>query len=598
MINGYNHQGLDIDLSSGKVSVFEIEDSVIEKYMGGRGLAVFYLSRELPPEVSGLASENIMVIAAGALGGSMTPSNARFSVAFKSPLTGTISSANSGGSWGVTFKKTGFDVALVRGKAAAPVYIHIHDGKAEIEECQSLWGTSIPELTDSLKQTHSRSTKVLGIGPAGENQVMFASLINENGHAVGRGGAGAVAGSKNLKAILVSGKKKFAPANSKLYQAGIEQASKLIKSMPVTSKALPQLGTPGLVQLIADHDMLPHKNFQDTAHQSSDISGITGETLRKEILTTSKSCLNCVISCTRRTKVGSKTGEGPEYETIGMLGANLGIYDIKEVALANYVCNETGMDTISLGNTIGLLMELNEKGLIDQSAADGMNIKFGATGILETLAEKTAFKRGIGGEIALGAKRLAEKYNAPELAMVVKGLELPAYDPRASYLQALGYATSPRGGCHLKGGYAINLGFFGGARQVDRFMVDTVSGHIVNLQDSGCVADFLGVCRFAFFSVSENELSRIYSGFTGLDVGPEDLQAVAKRIQNLERNFNINCGFTKKDDTLPERFFSEEIMIDNQMRSIDVKDHLGRMLTKYYEIRKWDDEGIPSTDDL
>ncbi len=594
MVNGYNNRGLDVHLDSGRISAFELGDEVIARYLGGRGLGVFFLRRDLAATVEPLAAENLLVVAAGGLNGSMAPTGGRFSVTFKSPLTGTIASANSGGFWGVTFKRSGHDLLVLRGCAAAPVYLHISEQGAELRECPELWGESIPAVTAKLKERHSKAARVLAIGPAGENGVRFAALINDNSRAVGRAGVGAVMGSKKLKAIVVEGQKQYAPSRPDLYQSGIYQANKLLKSMPVTSRALTELGTAGLVKLIYDHDMLPHRNFQDVTHRPEDVEKISGEALRENILVAPRACFNCRIACGRQTRVGERHGEGPEYETVALLGANLGIYDIREVALANYLCNELGMDTISFGNTVGLAMELFERGVIGRRQTKGLELRFGSSGILEKLASQTAFQRDFGRDIALGAKRLAEKYGMPQLAMVVKGLELPGYEPRATMAQALGYATSPRGGCHLQGGYAVTLGFFGASREVDRFLIETTAGHVVNQQDSGCISDMLGLCRFSSYAFGENEISRIYSGFSGIDLSPHDLEKIARHIQEEERRFNIGAGFDHHDDTLPERMFSEKIMIAGEPRAIDRQFHFQPLLQKYYEIRGWDEKGLPT----
>ena len=417
--------------------------------------------------------------------------------------------------------------------------------------------------------------------------------MNDYSRAVARGGPGALMGSKNLKAIVVDGRKKFQPANPELYHAGIYQANKLLSSMPVTSKALPQLGTIGLLKLINDHDMLPHKNFQDVYHKPENIEKIRGELLRKKLLKGKRGCFNCTITCTRKTEVSGKIGEGPEYETTALMGANLDIYELEDIALANYICNDYGIDTISFGNTLGLAMELYEKGYIDKEDTGGIELRFGTREILQKIAEDTGLKRGFGNHLGEGAKRLSERFGAPELSMTVKGLELPGYEPRASYTQALGYATSPRGGCHLKGGYLVTLGFFGGSREVNRFLIDTAAGHVVNEQDSGCVADTLGICRFSFYGFGENELSRIYSGYTGIEISPEELKFIAQRIQNIERKYNIKAGFGREDDTLPQRMFEEKIMIAGELRAIDRESQFEKMLEKYYEIRGWDKDGNP-----
>jgi aldehyde:ferredoxin oxidoreductase len=596
MVNGYNNKGLDLDLSTGKIETFSLEDTVIEKFLGGRGFGTYYLSRELCPTVDPKSSDNMMVISSGGLGGSLSPASGRFSVTFKSPLTGTISSANSGGFWGNSFKRTGFDLALIRGKASVPVYVYMSIKKVEIKECPDLWGKSIPSITEYFMNKYSPGVKVLGIGVAGERGVKFASIMNDYNRAIGRGGAGAVMGSKNLKAIVVEGNKNFKPAKEDLYKKGLYQANKLVKNLPVTSRALTELGTPGLVNLIYDHDMLPRHNFMDVNHSGEDIEKISGEHLRIKILKSAKGCFNCTIRCGRSTRVGKKHGEGPEYETIAMMGANLGIYNLEEIALANYICNETGMDTISLGGTLAIAMELFEKGIINKNDTGGIELRFGARGILENLTAQTAKCEDFGNDLAQGALRLGKQYNSEHLAMVVKGLELPGYDPRASLLQALGYATSPRGGCHLKGGYAVCLGFFGGAREVHRFLVDTSAGHSVEAQDSGCVTDALGVCRFVSYSVNENELARIFSGYTGLDFSPDDLKECARKIQDLERIFNLKAGFNKEDDILPQRMYNEKIRIAGIERSIHKQHQFEPMLQKYYQIRDWGEEGVPRAD--
>lgn len=587
MINGYNGKGLTIDLSSGQIEEFYLPDEVLATYLGGRGWGAHFLSTKSNPHIDPLSPDSLVVIASGGLNGSAAPTCGRFSLIFKSPLTGTIFSSNSGGFWGNTFKRTGFDVLLIKGKAPVPVYLYLSENKVQLIECPELWGTAIPELTDHLLTKHSSTARVLGIVPAGENKVRFASVMNDLGRTCGRGGGGAVFGSKNLKAIVVAGKKAFLPSHREKYQTGLFQANKLLRSLPVTAKAFPLLGTSGLLKLVYEHDMLVHRNFQDTFHAPENIAKISGERLRQTIFRGARGCYNCRIRCTRLTQVGNLKGEGPEFETISMMGANLDIYDLPTIAKANYICNDFGLDTISLGNTLGAAMELFEKGFLTSQETEGKNLSFGAKDLLVALTKQTALRQGIGDLLAEGALRLTLKFKAPGLAMVVKGLELPAYDPRSTLMQALGYATSTRGGCHLKGGYMISLGFFGGAREVDRFLVDTVADHVVDEQDSGCVADMLGICRFAYFAFSENELSRIYSGFTGIDFGPDDLKKAAKKVIQIEREFNLLAGIDPAQDTLPTRFFEEKIQIAGKKRNIDRETQFNHLLKKYYEIRNW-----------
>jgi len=587
VINGYNEKGLTIDLTSGQIEEFNLADDVLTSYLGGRGWGAYFLTEKSDPQIDPLSPESLVVVASSGLNGSGAPTGGRFSLIFKSPLTGTICSSNSGGFWGNTFKRTGFDVLLIKGKAPTPVYLYLSENKVELIECPELWGMSIPELTAHLLTKHSSTARVLGIGPAGEKMVLFASVMNDLGRTCGRGGGGAVFGSKNLKAIVVEGKKTFSPAQREKYQTGLYQANKLLRSLPVTAKAFSLLGTSGLLKLVYQHDMLAHRNFQDTYHAPENIAKISGERLQQTIFQKARGCYNCRIRCTRLTRVGNLKGEGPEFETISMMGANLEIYDLPTIAQANYLCNDFGLDTISLGNTLGAAMELFEKGFLSPKDTEGRNLSFGSQNLLVPLTKQTAFRQGIGDLLAEGAHRFTLKFKAPELAMVVKGLELPAYDPRSTLMQALGYATSTRGGCHLKGGYMISLGFFGGSREVDRFLIETVADHVVDEQDSGCVADMLGICRFAYFAFSENELSRIYSGFTGVDLSPDDLKKAAKRVIQKEREFNLLAGIDPSQDTLPARFFEEKIPIAGQKRNIDREAQFNHMLAKYYEIRGW-----------
>ncbi len=588
-VNGYNNCFLEVDLSSGRVNRHPLSQNLITDGLGGRGLGVICLNHNLSPSTTPLGEESLLVFAPGGLVGSAAPTSGRFSVTFKSPLSGTICSSNSGGFWGNTFKRTGYDMLIVKGKAAVPVYLYISEKETNIIECPELWGYTVSEITGKLLKKYPRG-RVLGIGPAGEKKALISSIMNDYSRTCGRGGGGAVMGSKNLKAVVVEGTKTFRPVNQKTYKTGLFQANKLLRSLPVTAKAFPLLGTAGLLKLVYQHDMLVHRNFQDVRHKQEDIEKISGESLRKNLGAVPGGCFNCRIRCTRITRTGEKKGEGPEFETLAMMGANLDNYNLQEIALANYVCNDYGLDTISFGNTLGLAMELFDKGIITQNKTNGLRLSFGKLQNLPKLARLTCLREGLGDFLADGALRLGRKFGADELAMVVKGLELPAYDPRSTLMQALGYATSTRGGCHLKGGYMISLGFFGGAREVDRFLVDTVADHVVDEQDSGCVADMLGICRFAFFSFSENELSRIYSGFTGIDLSPHELKKKAKGIIEKERFFNIKAGISTREDTLPDRFFTEKIMISGENRAIDKETQFNHMLRKYYEIRDWSSE--------
>jgi len=597
-IGGYMGRILEIDLTSGKSSVRPLDEQLARDYIGGRGLGAKLVYDNINPTIDPLSKDNILVFAVGPLTGTKTPASGRFTVSFKSPLTNTIGNCNSGGQWGVSFKKCGYDALIIKGQSQQPVYINIKDDNVSILDARPYWGLDVHTLTDQLKAEHGPTIRVMAIGPAGENQVRMASIMNDKHRALGRGGAGAVMGHKRLKAIVVSGSQEIRVVDPATLERGIYQAEKMMKAMPVTSTGFTELGTAGLVQLIHEHDMLPHNNFQDVKHNPEQVKSVTGEAIRDTILKRRKACYNCLIRCARGTEVDGKAGEGPEYETVVLMGPNLGIYDLKTIAKANYLANEYGLDTMSLGGTIATAMELYEKGYITAKDTGGLELRFGNASILEQLVELTAQRKGFGNELAEGALRLATRFGHPELAMTIKGLEIPAYDPRASISQMLGYVTSNRGACHLQGGYAVLLGFFGGAKEVDRFLLSTVPGHLIFQQDAGAIADYAGICRFTGFAFGGNELSRIFTGVTGIEFSEHDLEIISERIQTLERLFNTRAGFSRQDDTLPERFFTETIFTGNQDRLIDRNKHLSALLDDYYALRGWDANGVPTKETL
>ncbi len=586
---------IEVDLSRGGAETRRLKQVETRMFPGGRALGVHLLSTMLAPGTDPLSADNLIAFVPGALNGSGSPAGGRFSISAKSPLTNTIASSNLGGGWGTLLARKGDAALLLRGRSPEPVILVLDRDRVEFRPAQTLWGLELPELFAALADQFPPGTRSLGIGPAGENLVSFAAIAHDGGRMAGRCGLGAVLGAKNVKALVIlPGGQARLPADPAAFRAGVRRADRLLRAMPITARALPELGTAGLVRLIWEHDMLPHHNFQDVRHSADEVDAICGERLREKHLLANSGCQGCRIRCGRSTSAGGRKGEGPEFETIALLGANLGIYDLEEISLANYACNDLGLDTISMGNTLGLAMELRARGLLPAEALELNSWPvFDKPGQLEHFIRLTAARREAGAWLAAGARKLAERCGHPELAMTVKGLELPGYEPRATMAQALGYATSPRGGCHLQGGYAITLGFFGGAREVDRFLISTTAGHVVDMQDSGCLADSLGICRFAFFAFGENETAALYSAFNGLSVGPSDLTAMARRVQDLEREFNLRAACGPEADTLPERFFSEEIEIAGQPRKIDRERHFKPLLQNYYQLRGWSSEGRP-----
>lgn len=591
---GYHGRVLEVDLSRGSVRSQPLGHRVVQDYLGGRGLATRLFFDAVDPVCGPLSPDNVLVIGTSPLIGSRAPTGCRGHMVFKSPLTNMIGSSNCGGTWANMFKSTGYDALILKGKSSEPVMIDIDPEKAEIVPARHLWGLSVHETTERLtsEAAPGRTPRILCIGPAGENLVRISAVVNDKNRAYGRSGPGAVFGSKNLKAIRVFGKKKIQIKDEEHYRSGLDQAFYLLKATPATKRLLRELGTSGLVELINLIDMLPHNNFQDTTHTDKNVDRVSGETLSKTFLERPGGCYGCPIACQRHTRVKDKKGEGPEYETDVMMGPNCGIYDLEAITRANYLCNELGLDTISFGGTLACAMELFERGILNREETDGMELRFGNAGILEEMVDRVAFRKGLGDRLAEGSMSLAVLYQHPELSMTVKGLEIPAYDPRASFTQALGYMTSPTGACHLRGGYAVSLAFFGGTKEIPRFSLLQSPIAIRNLQNMGILQDSLGVCRFTGFAFSADPWARIASGITGLDFSASRLEETANRIAALERIFNLKAGLTIEDDSLPDRFSQEPILVGEKEMTVP-RDAIEKMRVDYYSVRGWDAQGKP-----
>jgi aldehyde:ferredoxin oxidoreductase len=599
-VSGYHGRVLVADLGRGEVRVEPLAPEVALDYLGGRGLAARLLYDAIDPACDPLGPDNAIVVASSPLVGTNAPTAGRGHMVFKSPLTGVLGSSNSGGAWGAAFKSAGYDALVVKGAASSPVFLDIEPGRAEIRPAGDLWGLTTHETTDTLAAASEpgRPARVLCIGPAGENLVRFASVANERNRVYGRSGPGAVWGSKKLKAVRVRGREKTVVADPERYRSGLDQALYLMRQAPVTKRLLRDLGTAGLVELINLIDMLPHRNFQDCLHRDEDVDRISGETLAKTLLEKAGACYLCPIGCQRHTRVagrlgGEERGEGPEYETVVLMGPLCGIYDLEAVTRANYRANELGLDTMSYGGTIACAMELRERGLIGPGETDGLGLAFGDAEALEALVAKTARREGLGADLAEGAWRLAAGRGRPECAMTVKKLEVPAYDPRASYTQALGYMTSPTGACHLRGGYAVSLAFFGGAKEIPRFSLLQSPIAIRNMQNLGILQDSLGVCRFTGYAFSADPWSRMLGGVTGRDFSVARLEEIENRVAALERLFNLEAGATAEDDVLPARFADVPIVVGGRERRVSREDQ-ERMRRDYYEVRGWDAGGRPT----
>ena len=580
-MNGWCKQILEIDLTTQTHKTHPLDMEMARLFLGGRGLGARLLWDLVGPEVDPLSPENALIFTTGPVTASGSQTSNRFNVSTKSPLTNGILHANSGGWWGMQFKRTGYDALIVRGKAETPVLIEITQEGVAFKDASHLWGKGVFETTEALGQNRNKRN-VLCIGQAGENLVRIAAIMNDKERALARGGPGAVMGSKNLKAIVVEGKEKNRPADLDQFKFMLYETGKLLKASPLTSQALPEFGTAVVMNVVNEIGALPTRNFQQSQFEYAD--NISGEEITDTILVKNQACWACPITCTRITKTKSgKEGEGPEFESAWAFGAQCGINDLEAITEANYLCNDMGLDTISMGNTIGCAMELAEKGLIKDS------LRFGQADKLLELIQNTAHRRGLGDELAEGSYRMAEKHGVPELSMSVKKLEMPAYDPRGMQGQGLVFATGNRGACHETGNM-LGPEVLALPRLIDRFATQGKAGIVSVHQNSAAVIDSLLYCKFANMAVAEEFFARTLTAVTGEHFTANDLMMVGERVWNLERLYNLREGFGKADDTLPKRMLDEPVA-EGPSKGFTVK--LDPMLDEYYAFRGWDQNGVP-----
>ncbi len=582
-MHGWMGSVLLIDLCDQRVETAPLEETTARRFLGGRGLGARLLWDMVGPEADALSAENALIFAAGPLTGSGFQTSGRFAVSTKSPLTGTILDCNAGGTWGMRLKRAGYDALIVHGQAASPVYLQIGPAGVTFHDAAHLWGRTVPETTAALE---ARGCSVLCIGPAGENHVRFAAIMNDRSRALGRGGPGAVMGAKGLKAIVVRGNKQIAVHDPERLKFVRYEATKMLRANPVTSQGLPEFGTAVLVNLLNTAGIFPARNFRQSQFEGA--AAISGEAIADTLLSKSAACWACPIACTRVTRTQAAAGEGPEYESVWALGANCGIDDLPAITEANYLCNDLGLDTISAGGTIACAMEMGEHGAL----AGGP--RFGQAECLSTLIGDIAYRRGLGDELAEGSWRLAGRYGVPELSMTVKGLELPAYDPRGMQGQGLLFATSNRGGCHMRGNM-LGPEVLGLPKMIDRFQCQGKAGYVIRQQNAAATVDSLGLCKFVHIAVSEEYLARALTAVTGVEYTTGDLDRIGERIWNLERLYNLREGFTCADDTLPRRLLEEPIQ-DGPSQGYVVQ--LAPMLQEYYRVRGWDKEAAPTPETL
>ena len=599
---------LRVNLSAGTVTPEPLNMDWARQYLGSRGLGTKYLVSEIDPQVDPLSPDNKIIWATGPLTGTMASTGGRYTVITKGPLTGAIACSNSGGYWGAELKMAGWDMVIFEGKSPKPVYLYINDDVAELRDAADIWGKSVWETEEHLKTTlQDPLTRISGIGRAGENQVLFAAVVNDLHRAAGRSGVGAVMGSKNLKAIAVRGTKGVGNIRDpKAFMAETFARKKILHDNAVTGQGLPTYGTQVLMNVINEVGALPTRNHRDVQFEGAkDISAEAMATPRasdgKKHLVTNQACFGCTIACGRISKIDEThftvvnkpqywgASGGLEYEAAWALGAANGVNDLECLQYVNLLCNEQGIDPISFGATVGAVMELYEMGVLTREQI-GIEAPFGSAKALAFLAEETIHGRGFGKEVGQGSKRLCTQYGHPELSMSSKGQEFPAYDGRAIQGIGLAYATSNRGGCHLRG-YTIASEILGIPVKTEPTATEGKPELVKAFQDATAAFDSAGVCVFTTFAWSLPDLAPQLQAACDEGFTVPELEKIGERIWNMEREFNNAAGFTKADDSLPRRLLTEAAKTGGSKGTVS---HLPEMLPKYYAVRGWDPEGRPT----
>ncbi len=596
---------LRVDLTNGTVKAEPLNMAWAQAYIGSRGLASKYLVEELDPKVDPLSPANKLIWSTGPLTGTMASTGGRYTVVTKGPLTGAIACSNSGGYFGAELKMAGWDMVIVEGKSPKPVYLFIADDVAELRDASGLWGKTVWQTEELLKKSlQDPQIRVSSIGRAGENQVLYASIVNDLHRAAGRSGVGAVAGSKNLKAIAVRGTKGVGNIKDPIaFMKAVKEKKKILAENAVTGQGLPAFGTQVLMNVINEMGALPTRNHRDVQFEGAkDISAEAMATPRKsdgkKQLVTNQACFGCTIACGRISKMDENhftvankpqywgaTG-GLEYEAAWALGAANGVNDLEALQYANQLCNEDGIDPISFGATVGAVMELYDMGVLTKEKV-GIEATFGSAQALAYLAEQTVTGQGFGKEVGLGSRRLTAKYGHPDLSMSVKGQEFPAYDGRGIQGIGLAYATSNRGACHLRG-YTVASEVLGIPVKTDPLATEGKPELVKAFQDATAAFDSSGLCIFTTFAWGLADLAPQISAACGDQYTTEELAKIGERIWNMERDFNNRAGFTAADDNLPKRLLTEAAKTGPAKGKVN---ELAKMLPQYYEVRGWNADG-------
>lgn len=591
-IEGYAGKIVYVDLSMKKIHKKHINLGFVKKFLGGTGFGAKILYDAVPPGISPFDPQNCIIFATGPFTGTLVPQGCKYSVVTKGPATEGYCDAQGGGHFGPEMKFSGYDAIVIRSKSKEPVYLLINDNDVFLTDAKGLWGKGVHETDRLIKEEiGDRSVKIAAIGPAGENLVRFSCITNDLYRQAGRGGVGAVMGSKNLKAIVVRG-------SMDIDVADLETFTKLAwEGMQKTVwKPLTEYGTLSGLSTYNEWGVLPTRNYQNTYFDKYE--KLAAPYVKERLYVKNKACFGCPIACShlRMVKNGpysSTIVDGPEYETTCMLGSACGVDNIEAITYANLLCDDLGLDTISAGNVVGFAMECYERGKITKKDTEELELTFGNHEAQIELLKKIAKREGIGAILADGVVRAAEKIKgAKKYAMHVKGLELPAYDPRKAIGQGLAFAIADIGGSHCK---AWTIG-----TEIEKMNPQSPEGKAEIVRKSTrerALPDIMGYCRFVLLGYEY--YSEVLSALTGWNVASDYLVEVVDRVYTLTRAFNAREGFRRKDDCLPKRMLNEPVPAGPAEGCVVKPKHLKRMIDEYYKLWGWDAKtGVPKRETL
>jgi aldehyde:ferredoxin oxidoreductase len=608
---GYHGKVLRVNLTNGEISTEQIDEAFCRKYLGGAGFIAHYLLYETEAGTDPLGPENKLIFATGPVTGIPLGGCARHTVGAKSPLTGAIAKSEAGEHWGPQLKRAGFDVLIVEGKAEKPVYIWIHHGEAEIKDAGHLWGRATKETQKAVRsEVGDARARVAMIGPGGENLVKFACIMHGPFDAAGRGGLGAVMGSKNLKAVAVRGDTMPPIADNE----GVKKISRWLKDNMDLVKSFSDFGTGGAMVRFEEVGNLPTRNFRDGAFP--EVDKISVQRIKETISVGMEGCFACPVRCKKEVEAAEpyrvdRAYGGPEYETIGALGSSCGIDDLAAISRAGALCNAYSLDTISTGVTIAFAMECFENGLLTSEDTGGIELRFGNADAMLEMVERIARREGIGDLLAEGSARAAWKIGkgAEAFAMQVKGLEIPMHEPRISKALGLGYMVNPHGADHMDN--MIDVMFCGFGSQANVTVPDAVPlgyGPVPYeeigpqkvalfklFQSKRIITDSMAFCDFLPYSFAQ--MAELTEAVTGWKTSVMELTRIAERILTMCRLFNTREGLTADEDRLPARFFEPGRGGALADKTLDFS-RMEAAKRYYYRLMGWDESGVPAPEKL